>query len=354
MNSLSPDRPAFEAAATPLISILTVNYNGARFLPDFLASVQKLAYPRYEVVLVDNASCDDSLGIIAKHPWVKLVRSEKNLGFAGGNNLGLNHCSGELICLLNNDMIAHPEFIEPLCQHLRQHPQVGIVQGKMVLPRFGGVLDVCGSFLTSWGLPYHYGYFKPDSELYRKSYPVLCGKGACLMFRRGLISQIGGFLFEESFFCYYEETDFCHRAWLSGSEVHFVSGPANQHYFGGTAEPHSGFALGLYLSNMTFSLLGNLGTAARWRIMPWFFAILFASLVASLLKLKFPQVGAHLKAFACCFTQAKRIKARRALVRRIRRASDSEILAKTLRNPSPAYFLKTFAGKLRDYKDQPI
>jgi GT2 family glycosyltransferase len=353
MNLSSPDRPAPEAA-NPLISILIINYNGARFLPDLFASLRKLTYPRYEVILVDNASSDESLSIIANYSWVKLVKSEKNLGFAGGNNFGLNHCSGDLICLLNNDMVVHPEFLQPLCQYLQQHSEVGIVQGKMVLPRFAGVLDVCGSFLTSWGLPYHYGYFKPDSEVYRRNYPVLCGKGACLLFRRNLIDKIGGFLFEEGFFCYYEETDFCHRAWLSGSEVHFVSGPPNQHYFGGTAAPHSGFALGLYLSNMTFSLLGNLGAAARWRIMPWFFAILFASLVASLLKLKFPQAGAHLKAFACCFTQAGRIRERQALVRRIRKVSDREILAKTLRNPGPAYFLKTLTGKLGSYRDRPL
>ncbi len=354
MNLPSPDRPVPEGAATPLISILVVNFNGARFLTDLFASLQKLTYPHYEVVLVDNASSDESISIINKYPWVKLVRSEKNLGFAGGNNLGLKHCFGDFVCLLNNDMVVHPEFLKPLCQYLQQHPEVGIVQGKMVLPRYGGVLDVCGSFLTSWGLPYHYGCFKPDSELYRRNYPVLCGKGACLLFRKPLIDRIGGFLFEESFFCYYEETDFCHRAWLSGSEVHFVSGPANEHFFGGTAGPHSGFALGLYLPNMTFSLLGNLGAAARWRIMPRFFIILFAGLVTSLVKFKLPQARAHLKAFACCFTQAGRIRERQELVRRIRKVSDREILAKTLRDPGPVYFLKTLTGKLETYRDRPI
>ena len=354
MNLPSPDRPAPEAAATPLISILIINYNGARFLPDLFASLQKLTYPRYEVVLVDNASSDESLSLIAGFSWVKLVKTEKNLGFAGGNNLGLHYCSGDLICLLNNDMVMHPQFLEPLCQYLQQHPEVGVVQGKMVLPRFGGVLDVCGSFLTSWGLPYHYGCFKPDSELYQRSYPVLCGKGACLLFPRKLIDQIGGFLFEESFFCYYEETDFCHRVWLSGSEVHFVSGPPNQHYYGGTAGPQSGFALGLYLPNMTFSLLGNLGAAAKWRIMPRFVMVLLAGMLVSLVKFKLPQAGAYLKAFASCFTQARRIKERQALVRRIRKLSDREILAKTLRDPGPVYFLKTVVGKLGTYKDKPI
>jgi GT2 family glycosyltransferase len=354
MNSPLHDRPALEAVAPPLVSILVVNYNGARFLPEFFASLQQLTYPRYEVVLVDNASSDESLSIIARHPWVKLVRSEKNLGFAGGNNLGLQHCSGELICLLNNDMVAHPRFLEPLCDYLQHHSEVGVVQGKMVLPRFGGVLDVCGSFLTSWGLPYHYGCFKPDSELYQRSFPVLCGKGACLLFPRKLINQIGGFLFEESFFCYYEETDFCHRVWLSGSEVHFVSGPANQHYYGGTAGPQSGFALGLYLPNMTFSLLGNLGTAAKWRIIPRFLMVLFAGMLVSLLKLKLPQAGAYFKAFATPFTQARRIKERQALVKRIRKRSDQEILAKTLRDPGVVYFLKTLSGQLGTYKDQPI
>src|SRR5262249_30516999 len=144
-----------------------------------------------EIIVVDNGSTDDSVDVLTRFPAVKVVRSAKNLGFAGGNNLGLTDCHGRYVLLLNNDTIVTPGFLECLHDYLDRNPQVGVVQGKMVLPRFGNSLDVCGSFLTSLGLPYHYGYFKPDSPKYQRSYPVFSGKGACLMFRPELIDNIG-------------------------------------------------------------------------------------------------------------------------------------------------------------------
>src|SRR5436309_11467547 len=203
-NGLKPRRSG------ALVSILLVNFNGAKLLPGCLNSLAALSYRNREVLLVENASTDDSLRVLESYPWVKVIRSPSNLGFAGGNNLGLAHCSGEYVLLLNNDTIATPDFLQPLCAYLEQYPQVGIVQGKMLLPRFGNTLDVCGSFLTALGLPYHYGYYKSDGPKYQRSYPIFSGKGACLMFRRELIERVGGFLFDDDFFCYYEETDFCH------------------------------------------------------------------------------------------------------------------------------------------------
>src|SRR5579859_7798728 len=220
--------PSFSGDLRGQASVLVVNYNGARFLPGCLDSLLASKAPYREVIVVDNASTDGSLLVLERYPWVKVVKSSSNVGFAGGNNLGLRHCLGEYVLLLNNDTVVPAGFLQPLVEYLEQHPKVGAVQGKMVLPNYGNALDVCGSFLTRFGFPYHYGYFKPDGVMYQRNYPVFSGKGACLMFRRELVSRAGGFLFDDDFFCYYEETDFCHRVWLAGYEVHFVATPAIQ------------------------------------------------------------------------------------------------------------------------------
>ena len=104
--------------AVPLVSILLVNFNGAKFLAACLDSLNKVTYASREVVMVDNASSDNSLAILERYPWVKLIRSDKNLGFAGGNNLGLKQCSGVFVLLLNNDTVVAPGFLEPLVEHL--------------------------------------------------------------------------------------------------------------------------------------------------------------------------------------------------------------------------------------------
>ncbi|HEV2210477.1 MAG TPA: glycosyltransferase family 2 protein [Verrucomicrobiae bacterium] len=339
----------------PLVSIIIVNFNGARFLPACLDSVGRLAYTKREVVLVDNGSTDESITVAQSYPWVKLVRSDRNLGFAGGNNLGLSVCSGELVLLLNNDTIVTPDFLEPLCGYLSKHQGVGIVQGKMVLPNFGGGLDVCGSFLTPLGVPYHYGIYKPDGPQYERSYAVFSGKGACLMFRRQIIPDVGGFLFDEDFFCYYEESDFCHRAWLAGWETHFVNTPPIQHLMGGTAGgPHAAFVLKHYLRNMAFSLLSNLSFPARLRILPLFFCLLVLGWVASALSLNRGKFSAHWGAVTCYVASYGRIRARRKLIRNIRKRSDSSILKVVMRRPRIEYFVKTFTGRLREYVDEDL
>ncbi len=101
-------------AGLPFVSVIVVNYNGRRFLADCLASLARQKYPRhrFEVIVVDNASTDDSLTLVrAEFPWVCVIESQKNLGFAGGNNLGIESARGEWIALLNNDAEADPNWI---------------------------------------------------------------------------------------------------------------------------------------------------------------------------------------------------------------------------------------------------
>src|SRR5579871_2158553 len=332
------------------VSILILHYQGAAMLRDCVASLRPLAAPDVEIVVIDNGSADNVPELLAGFDFVKCVRSDTNLGFAGGNNFGLNHCTGGHVLLLNDDMILNADFLAPLRRYLEEHPKVGAVQGKMLLPRRGNTLDVCGSFLTSLGFPYHYGYFKPDGPKYSRSHPVFSGKGSCLMFRRELIPQIGGFLFDADFFAYYEEADFCHRVWLAGYEVHFVPSPPVQHLMGATSDrnPQSGFMLRRYLRNMMFSLLANLSWPWLLRILPLYFTMMFGSLVMSAVTLKKVQFLAHWGAFTHCLKNFGQIRARRRLVKSFRRATDREIFAKALRNPRLEYFVKTFTGKLAD------
>ena len=256
--------------------------------------------------------------------------------------------------LLNSDTIVTPDFLQPLVEYLHQHSKVGIVQGKMILSRHGdNVLDECGSFLTRFGFLYHYGYWKRDSPKYNQSYPVFTVKGACLLFRRELAAAAGGYLFNEDFFCYYEETDFCHRAWLTGHETHFVHTSTIQHLQDATAArtQTSGFVLRQYLTNQTFGLLANLSAGSRWRIMPLYFLVFLASMTLAALTGRVTVFKAHWHALSSTWRRRGKIRAQRELVGRIRKISDRELFAKVMRNPRLEYFIKTFQGRLSDYTD---
>ncbi len=340
----------------PLVSILIVNYNGAQVLNDCLTSLRQITYPHFEVVVVDNASTDASGGVLGKHPWIQVVHSGTNRGFAGGNNFGLPLCSGRLILLLNSDTVVTPDFLQPLVGYLRAHSQVGIVQGKMILSRHENALDVCGSFLTSFGFLYHYGYWKQDSEKYHHSYPVFTVKGACLLFRAEIVEAAGGYLFNEDFFCYYEETDFCHRVWLAGYEVHFVHDAKIQHLQGATSESTqaAGFGLRQYLTNQTFALMSNLSAGSLWRILPPYFLLFFASMTLAGLTGKRVVFQAHRHALVYNLRRLSKIRAQRRLVRQIRKKSDRQIFLKVMKNPRLEYYLKTFQSRLSEYVDPPI
>jgi GT2 family glycosyltransferase len=322
-------------------------------LSDCLASLRQVTYPCFEVVVVDNASKDTSKELLEQHPTIRVLHSDHNRGFAGGNNFGLPACNGQLVLLLNSDTIVTPDFLQPLVQYLQEHPQVGIVQGKMILSRHGDVLDVCGSFLTRFGFLYHYGYWKKDGQKYQHSYPVFTVKGACLLFRRELVAATGGYLFNEDFFCYYEETDFCHRVWLTGHEVHFVYTSMIEHLQGTTSErtQTSGFVLRQFLSNQTFGLLANLSVGSLLRIMPGYLLVFFTSMTAAAVTGKGIIFGAHWHALASTWRRLGKIRAQRELIRRLRKISDRELFAKVMRNPRLDYFIKTFQGRLSDYQD---
>jgi len=350
----NPSTTGAEDAEPAKVSVLIVNYNGAPWLRDCLESLAAVTYANREVVVVDNGSGDDSLEVLSEYDWVVTVKSERNLGFAGGNNLGYRHCKGQFVLLLNNDTVVTPGFLEPLVRHLERHPEVGIVQSKMRMSRQGGVLDVCGSFLTAFGFLYHVGYWKPDGPRYARSSPVFSAKGACMMFRRELVERAGGVLFEESFFCYYEETDFCHRAWLTGAETHFVPDSVIDHLHGATGgvPNRAGFVLRHYLRNQLFSLLGNLSGTGLARVLPLYAVVFSASLLAALVTLRRSLLAAHVHALQHCWRQRRAIRERRQLVKRIRVLSDRELFARVMRTPGLDYFRRSFTGTLGRYVDR--
>ena len=342
-----------QSSTDPLVSIIILNFNGVDLTVPCLESLRNIRYSNYELLVVDNGSTDDSITVLGAIPWIRLVQIKKNCGSSGGYNFGLEHARGEFILMMNNDMIGNPDFVSVLSRYLLEHPSVGIVQGKMLLPRCGDVLEVCGSYLTAFGLPYHMGYYKPDGPKYQQSYPVFCGKGACMMFRREVIAQAGGYYFNPDFFCYYEESDLCHRAWLAGYETHFVASPPIQHLSGVTIarNENAGFGIHYYLRNMMFSLLTSLEPLWLLRIMPFYIAVLLASMLAALVAGRRAIAKAHWEALTYNLRNIKKIRAQRRRIQAIRKRSDSEIFRKVLRTPRLKYFVKTFQGKLREYLD---
>ena len=115
----------------PLVSIITVNYNQTTVTSEFLESLSLLTYSNYEVIVVDNASSHSSADLKKTFPFISHITSPYNIGFAGGNNIGLQHAKGEYVLFINNDTIVTKNLLDVLVNHLQQNLQCGIVCPKI-------------------------------------------------------------------------------------------------------------------------------------------------------------------------------------------------------------------------------
>ena len=232
------------------VSVVIVGWNAKHYLELCLESLAK-APPRcsMEVLVVDNASTDGSVEMIeAKFPWVKLIKSSENLGFAKGNNVAIRQCQGRYIALVNPDVIVFPGCLDALADFLDENPKVGNVGPRVLNPDMS-MQSTCRRFPTLWnnfcsatGLSArfknsrffageHMFYFPHDRTL---TVDVLVG---CFsMIRREAFATVG--LLDEGLFMYGDDVDWCRRARNAGWQVVFYPGGQAIHDRGKITAPY--------------------------------------------------------------------------------------------------------------------
>ncbi|MFC0213236.1 glycosyltransferase family 2 protein [Paenibacillus chartarius] len=216
------------------LSILVVNYNTRELTLQALRSVyaSKTSYS-YEVILIDNASRDDSVEkIAAEFPQVVLIANTENVGFARANNQGMRIAKGRYVLLLNSDTEIQTDTLQIMLDFMENHPKVGASGCKVILP--DGSLDkACkrgfptpsASFYYAFGFSklfpkvpkfnqYQLGYLSPDEE-----YPVDVLVGAFMLVRAETIRQVG--MMDEDFWMYGDDIDWCYRFKRAGWEVYY-------------------------------------------------------------------------------------------------------------------------------------
>jgi GT2 family glycosyltransferase len=206
----------------PMVSIVSVNYDQPEVTCEMLASLEKVTYPNFETLIVDNASPTKSLNIIReKYPEIQLIISEKNLGFAGGNNIAIKQAKGDYILLLNNDTEVKPDFLESLVELMESDKKIAIVSSKILYFYENNIIQYAGASpinpITSRGR--HYGYKEIDTGQLDKVTETSYPHGACMMIRKSVLEELG--LLYEGYFLYYEELDFAERVKRAGYKIYF-------------------------------------------------------------------------------------------------------------------------------------
>lgn len=218
------------------IDIVIVSFNSGEFLDNCLDSIAASDWAglKLNVLVVDNASTDGTAdrAEARSEPWLRVKRNADNLGFAAAANVGIRETGSEYILLLNPDTVLSPEAIRAAVTFLQETPDAAIVSPKLVL-QDGSIDPGCHrGFPTPWAsFTYLAGLEKlfPKVRLFNgyhrwdlpmdKVHAVDAVSGAFMLFRRALVEQIG--LFDERFFMYAEDVDFCMRARQSGARVYY-------------------------------------------------------------------------------------------------------------------------------------
>jgi len=206
-------------------SIISVNFNQPVVTVDFLKSIQLHTSPsEVELILVDNGSAEDHRAdFLAAYPGLIYIRSEQNLGFAGGNNLGINKASGDYLLLLNNDTEITANLIPVLSNELERNPDIGLVSPLLLYYDAPEVIQYAGfsemNYLTCrnsviGGMELNEGQYDGESRE-----TAFC-HGAAMMCRRADLETVG--LMEDQFFLYYEELDWCEKFKRAGKKIWFT------------------------------------------------------------------------------------------------------------------------------------
>ena len=204
-----------------LLSIITVNYNGLKDTCELMESLP-LNDESLEVIVVDNASKEDEATVIAQQfPQVKVIRSKQNLGFAGGNNLGIQAAKGKYLFFINNDTLLKPQTsdLRPLMNRLESSEKIGMVCPKIrfswgnQLIQYAGYTPLSPITLRNQSI----GYGEEDHGQYDTPHPTPYAHGAAMMVKREVIEKAG--MMPECYFLYYEELDWSMMICKTGYEI---------------------------------------------------------------------------------------------------------------------------------------
>jgi GT2 family glycosyltransferase len=310
------------------VSIIIPNYNGQKYLGECIDSLQRIDFPReqYEVIVVDNASSDNSVEFISStYPDVILITAEENLGFASGCNLGIKNSSGKYIVLLNNDTVVDINWLKELVAVADNDKDVVITGSKLLFKLKPNEIQNAMSFLTTRGDGGDIGSHQLDEGQYDTTREVMAVCGASMLIKRTLIEDIGAF--DEDFFAYYEDMDLCYRARLYGKKIVFAAKSIVYHVHSATSGEWSPFFTFLVFRNKLLLQLKNSPSGFFLKVLfLYFWQVASEGLIRGINR------KTHLKVLASFVWKSPKFLIKRFYIRLVvKRMNDAEVLLRLTR-----------------------
>ena len=331
----------------PFVSVVITNHNGLGHLKDALPSILKTNYSNYEVILVDNGSSDRSVEFVRRNFLsVKIVRSKRNLGAAGGYNIGISNAKGEYVAILNNDIEVDPEWLQPLVKILEESPDVAAVDAKYLnyydRKRFD-TSAAAGRYIDFVGNCFTRGVDKEDRGQYDEITRIFT---CCTLFRRKVFEEVG--VFDQDFFYGLEDADLSWRMLLRGYQNLYVPSSRIYHKVGGTSTAEGKHKPNFYFfwkRNKILILLKNYSGKTLLRILP---LVLFEHLVYIIswsVKRDQQYSFESLKALLWILRNFNTVWAKHRFVQSVRKMKDREIMK--IMAPYSADFIKVLSNLMK-------
>ncbi|UKB77232.1 glycosyltransferase family 2 protein [Chryseobacterium sp. MEBOG07] len=245
------------------LAVAILNWNGRNWLEKFLPGVVQFSQ-NADIYVIDNLSTDDSINFLQKNfPTVHIIKNDKNYGFAGGYNEGLQSIKNEYYCLLNSDVEVTENWIEPALELLEKNPAVSAVQPKILSYHNRNSFEFAGAaggLIDNLGYPYCRGRVFDDLEedkgQYNDETEIFWASGCCLFIRSKDFWEQNGF--DARFFAHQEEIDLCWRLINSGKKIYYTEKSSVYHVGGGTLNKQSAQKTYLNIRNNLSMMLKNL------------------------------------------------------------------------------------------------
>lgn len=258
----------------PKVAIVILNWNGRKFLEQFLPSVLSSSYSNKEVIVADNFSTDDSIVFLEKnYPGVRIVRLSQNWGFAKGYNEALKQVEADYFVILNSDVEVTPGWLEPMIDLLENDITIAACQPKIRSYHDKKMFEYAGAaggWIDKYGYPFSKGRIfeicEEDHGQYDQSEPVFWASGASLFIRSAIFHEMKGF--DEYFFAHQEEIDLCWRIQLAGYKIYSCPSSIVYHVGGGTLQRGNSKKTYLNFRNNHIMLNKNLPLSQKIWIVP--------------------------------------------------------------------------------------
>lgn len=300
------------------VAVVILNWNGKKYLEQFLPSlIENTNFDNSEIIIADNNSSDDSINFLAKsYPNLRLIKLDKNYGFAGGYNKALNQINAEYFVLLNSDIEVAANWLSPLINLMDTDKSVAACQPKIKSFHKKDYFEYAGAsggFIDKYGYPFCRGRILDKIEVDNKQYDnvidVFWASGACMVVRADLFKSLNGL--DNDFFAHMEEIDLCWRLKNNGYRIVVNPKSVVYHIGGGTLPNNSPFKLYLNYRNNLFLLYKNL---PKGKLLPILFTRMILDGVSALIflaKFSFANFNAVIKAHINFYKALNNLKTKR-------------------------------------------